>query len=124
MLLYAAFHDWVARTVPNAVSGVLAIVGFIARFLAGDWVWGVAGAAIVFVLCAFCWRRGWMGGADVKLLGAASLAVPAVAIVPFVLATTISGAILATLYLMGGAWARAHHRSHPTARTRDRKSTR
>ncbi len=30
-------------------------------------------AGAVFVLSALCWRRGWMGGGDVKLLGAAAL---------------------------------------------------
>ena len=34
-----------------------------------------ASASIIFLLCVFCWQRGWMGGADVKLLGAAAIAV-------------------------------------------------
>jgi prepilin peptidase CpaA len=118
ILLYAAFHDIVARTVPNGVCALLALVGLVARTVAGDWLFGIGSAAIVFVICLLFWLRGWMGGGDVKLIGAAALVVPAGSVFSFVLATTIAGAVLAMAYLLGGFAARKAYSSRVAATTR------
>ena len=73
---FAALHDVATRTVPNGASMILALVGLGARIMDGTFVIGLAVAATVFAIAAFLWRRGWMGGGDVKLLGASALLVP------------------------------------------------
>ena len=42
----------------------------------------LSAAGIVFGVALVCWLRGWMGGGDVKLLGACALLVPPVAVSP------------------------------------------
>ena len=76
VLLLAAWHDIVSRTVPNWMP--MAIAGFgVAAAAAGDRLLISAGlGVIIFVVAAICWRRGWMGGADVKLLGAIAIVLP------------------------------------------------
>jgi prepilin peptidase CpaA len=46
------------------------------------------------------WRRGWMGGGDVKLLGAAALRVPPYAVPGMLMATALAGGVLALFYLV------------------------
>ncbi len=106
-LLFAALHDIVARTVPNEMSILLAVTGLGARFMDGTVVIGLAAAAAVFVVAAFLWRRGWMGGGDVKLLGASALLVPPSLVLTFIVATSIAGSLCAALYLAAGRMARA-----------------
>jgi prepilin peptidase CpaA len=57
--------------------------------------------ATVFAICLCCWLRGWIGGADVKLLGAAAIIVAPANAGTFPLAVTLSGGILALAYLAG-----------------------
>lgn len=121
LLLFAALHDIVARTVPNGVSVLLALVGLGARVLDNNLLFGATMATTVFVVAAFCWRRGWLGGADVKLMGSATLAVPAGQVLTFIAAMSVAGSILAICYLVAGRLARRRSRpnlgpsSRPTA---------
>ena len=54
----------------------------------------------VFVVAALMWRRGWMGGGDVKLHAAAALLVPANLVLDLIMATAISGSVLSLFYLL------------------------
>lgn len=101
LFLCAALHDVVARTVPNGLALTLAITGLAARLIDANLMLGVAMGVIVFVLAALCWRRGWMGGGDVKLLGAGAIAVPPTHVVSFITVMAIAGGILALVYLVG-----------------------
>jgi prepilin peptidase CpaA len=107
ILLAAALHDIVARTVPNWMAATLAALGLVLQVLHGHPLTGLAAGLAVFMVAAFCWRRGWLGGGDVKLLGAAAIAVPPGDVVNFIVAVTLTGAALALAYL--AAWP--HHRS-------------
>jgi len=109
-LLLAALHDIVARTVPNWVAVVVALAGLATRIMDGHLLAGVLASVAVFVVTAICWRRGWLGGADVKLIAAATLAVPHGHFGLFIVAMSFSGSILAILYLVGGRIARAARR--------------
>lgn len=102
LLLMASLHDLVARTVPNWLAGALALVGVALRVVAGGLLAGVCAGVVVFVLAAICWRRGWMGGGDVKLLAASAIVVPPSLVVSFIAAVAICGGVLALLYLMAG----------------------
>ena len=107
LLLLAALHDIVARTVPNWVAGLLALTGLGARIMSNNMLTGLAAAVLVFAIAAICWRRGWLGGGDVKLMAAATLAVPPGHIGAFIVAMSVSGSILAVFYLAAGRIARA-----------------
>jgi prepilin peptidase CpaA len=98
----ASLHDLVARTIPNWLAGALAVLGFVLRALTGSLLGGVVAGLVVFVLAAICWRRGWMGGGDVKLLAAAAIAVPPSLVLSFITAVALCGGVLALLYLVAG----------------------
>ena len=100
LLLSAALHDFMARTVPNGVAATLAVIGIAVRVLAGGLAAGLLVGLIVFALAAFCWRRGWMGGGDVKLLAATALLVPPPLVPSFVTVVAICGGALALIYLV------------------------
>jgi prepilin peptidase CpaA len=110
ILLFAALHDIVARTVPNGVAVLLALVGLGARVMDNNLLMGLVAAFIVFASAAFCWRQGWLGGADVKLMGATVLAVPSGRILAFVVAMSVAGSLFAALYLIAGTVGRRWHR--------------
>jgi hypothetical protein len=88
ILLAAALHDIAARTVPNWMAGLLALLGVASQLLHFPQYSGFLVSLIVFLAAAICWRRGWMGGGDVKLLAAASLVLPPGNVVMFVTAST------------------------------------
>jgi prepilin peptidase CpaA len=100
-LLAAATHDLMARTVPNGLALILALNGVAARALDGTLLWGLVAGTLVFTLCVVIWWRGWMGGGDVKLLGAGAIAIAPSLVPPFLTAMSIAGAALALVYLAG-----------------------
>ena len=102
LLLFACLYDWALRIVPNVIPLGIAFSGAVLRALSGNLATGLLAAAIVFFLAALCWRRGWLGGADVKLLGAGTLLPPPASACGFVLATCLSGGVLALVYLVLG----------------------
>jgi len=115
LFLMAALHDVLARTVPNGLAFALAITGIAARFIDRTLPISLAIGALVFVLAALCWRRGWMGGGDVKLLGAGAIAVPPIHVMPFITVMAISGALLALVYLTGRSLPAPHPSARPTS---------
>ncbi len=101
-LLFAAAHDVAVRTVPNRVSLIVAVAGLGLNALDGQLVPALFGGGLVFAGCWFCWRRGWIGGGDVKLLTACTLLVPPTSVPQLILSTAIAGAVLALFYLALG----------------------
>ncbi len=99
LLLFAAAHDVALRTVPNVVPALLILAGAILRLDAGNFFVGLACMFCVFLVTAFCWRRGWMGGGDVKLYAACALLVPPALVLKFVLASALVGGVLSLIYL-------------------------
>lgn len=102
LLVMASLHDLVARTIPNWLVGALAVLGIVLRALTGSLLGGVVAGLVVFVLAAICWRRGWMGGGNVKLLAAAAIAVPPSLVLSFITTVALCGGVLALLYLVAG----------------------
>jgi prepilin peptidase CpaA len=100
VLLLAAGHDVISRTVPNWMSMAIALFGVAAAFAGGRLPISLSLGLVVFVAAAFCWRRGWMGGADVKLLGAIAIVLPPGMVSSFVVAMTIAGAAHAIAYML------------------------
>jgi prepilin peptidase CpaA len=100
VLLVASLHDIIARTVPNWTAVTLALLGLAQRAVAGGIAGGLLAGFVVFALAAFCWRRGWLGGGDVKLLGAASLIVSPGHVPAFICAVALAGGVLALVYVI------------------------
>jgi prepilin peptidase CpaA len=100
VLVLASLHDLVARTVPNWLAAVLAVLGLALRAVSGSLLAGTCAGVVVFVLAAICWRRGWMGGGDVKLLAASAIVVPPSLVLSFITAVALFGGVLAVFYLL------------------------
>ena len=110
-LLFAAAHDVAVRTVPNLVSAIVAAAGLGVNALDAQLGSALFGGGLVFAGCWYCWRRGWIGGGDVKLLTACAMLVPPALVPALVLATALAGGVLALLYL---GLARLLQRGDPT----------
>ncbi len=104
LLVFAALHDIGFRTVPNRVSVALLLCGVVLRLTDGgshELFWGLVCGAAVFLVTYACWRFGWMGGADVKLLTAASVFVPPAMVPTLLLMTSLAGGVIALVYIVG-----------------------
>jgi prepilin peptidase CpaA len=99
LLAVAALHDVAVRTVPNWLSATVAVAGLGAQAAQGAVPGAALAAGAVFLAAGLCWRCGWMGGGDVKLLGAASLLVSPGGVPALLIATALSGGVLALPYL-------------------------
>ncbi|MGI4795251.1 MAG: A24 family peptidase [Janthinobacterium lividum] len=113
LLVYASLHDLGARTIPNWTSAVIAVAGLVLRLQQHDLLAGLAAGIGTFIAAAICWRRGWMGGGDVKLFGAAALVVAPHLVFFFVTLVAFAGGALAVLYLLLGRLIGRPHRSQP-----------
>ena len=102
MLLWAAICDFRARRVPNASCvGVAAL--WPAYLALSDGLPHAAGALLgaagVFATGFLLWRRGILGGGDVKLLSALALWAGGSLLLPFLLLTALLGGVLALVWL-------------------------
>lgn len=102
MLGVACLQDWTVRLVANRIPAGIAVLALGLRGLDGTVLPGLLACGCVFAAALFCWRRGWLGGADVKLLAAAALLLPPAAAPDYVLATCVAGGVLALLYAAAG----------------------
>jgi prepilin peptidase CpaA len=112
LLMGSGLHDLIARSIPNAIPAAIALLGAATRLLNGEVVGALVAGVLISVAAVFCWRRGWLGGGDVKLLAAAAIALPPVSVLPFIAAVAIAGGLLALIYLA----ARPLTFSHPASR--------
>ncbi len=101
LLAFAALHDVGFRTVPNRVSLALLALGLLLRLLQQDLLLGLGCGAAVFAATYFFWRMGWMGGADVKLLGSTAVLVAPAMVPTLVIGTSLAGGVLALIYVAG-----------------------
>ena len=113
LIAAAALHDVMARTVPTLLCLAIAALGLAARAATGDLAAGLLAAGLVFLGAALCWRRGWLGGGDVKLLAACALVVPPHAVPGLVAGTAIAGAGLALVYAATRRWVAPSYGSRP-----------
>jgi prepilin peptidase CpaA len=101
LLVGAALHDVAARTIPNWVSLALFGLGAVLRLVDHNLLAGLSLGLVVFAVATLCWKRGWMGGGDVKLLSAAAIFVPPVHVGDMLIAVTLAGGIVGMIYLAG-----------------------
>ena len=60
----------------------------------GHLVAGLSLGLAVFAASTLCWKRGWMGGGDVKLLSAAAIFVPPLHVGDMLVAVTLAGGVV------------------------------
>ena len=113
MILAASLHDIVARTIPNGLALALAAGGIAASVAAGHFFGSFLTASGVFIASAMIWRRGWMGGGDVKLLGASALGIAPGSVLTFIAAVSIAGGALAIFYLLARSLISASREQRP-----------
>jgi prepilin peptidase CpaA len=119
LLVLASLRDLATRIVPNAIPLALAATGLAESALQGRLLLALFAGLLVFGFAFLCWQMRWIGGADVKMLGAAAILVPPTACASFVLATGVAGGALGLFYLIARrliaapapcpAGASAHH---------------
>nr|WP_294517579.1 prepilin peptidase [uncultured Rhodopila sp.] len=114
LLVFAALRDIATRLVPNWVSIAILACGIILHTVIGNPFTAIGWGLLVFFTAALMWRRGWLGGADVKLLGAASVAVAPANVGSLIIAISLAGGVLAVLYI---ALSRLLHRPLAGPRT-------
>jgi prepilin peptidase CpaA len=107
LLGIASLNDIATRTIPDLVPLGLAAIGIAIRLADHTAVAALAASASVLVLGALCWRFGWLGGGDVKLIAACAWLVSPALVPQLVLLTAIAGGVLACLYLALSWMARA-----------------
>ena len=100
VLLFAALCDVGFRAIPDWISAVIAADGCLLRLLDHSLPAGLACGFCVFMLAAICWRRDWLGGGDVKLLGATAVLVPPDLVPSYVATVAFAGGGLALIYLV------------------------
>jgi len=116
LLVFAALHDIGFRTVPNRISVALLACGIVLRLIDGgphELFWGMLCGAAVFIVTYACWRFGWMGGADVKLLTAAAVFVPPGMVPTLLFMTSFVGGLIAVVYIVGSRMAPRHQSARP-----------
>lgn len=102
-LAVAAIADLATRTIPDSCAIATGAFGLLLQGLGGGVVAALVAlvlATVVFGAGLLLWRRGWLGGGDVKLLAAAALTVPAGAVGALLLAVALAGGGLSALYLV------------------------
>jgi prepilin peptidase CpaA len=95
----AAWHDAVARTIPNGIPAALALIAVLALLLSPAPWHGLFAASLVFSAALLLWRFGLLGGGDAKLLGAIGLLVAPDRIGGTVTMIALAGGLLTLPYL-------------------------
>jgi prepilin peptidase CpaA len=99
LLLFAAWHDVIARTIPNWIPAALALIAIVKlSHEAALWT-VVVEAALLFGASLLLWVFGLLGGGDAKLLGAVGLLVPHGRIAAAIGMIALAGGVLALPYL-------------------------
>ncbi len=102
LLAVAALHDLAVRTVPNALTGIIAVCGLWLALIQHRFLPSIGVSALLLGLSAILWLRGYMGGADAKLLAATGMLVTPGDVPTMLLATVLAGGLLCLPYLPGG----------------------
>jgi prepilin peptidase CpaA len=106
-LLTAATTDLRARIIPNRLNAAVALLA-IGWWFATGLSWTEIGvqigiAAVTFAIFAGIFALGWMGGGDVKLIGALALWLPALPLARMLVLMVLGGGLLSLAILI-------HHR--------------
>lgn len=100
-LLASSFVDLKQRIIPNELVILVAVCGLGACLSTrpSEAALSLLVAAGVFLALAWCCRCNWLGGGDVKLITALTLAVPAAQVGALLVEISVAGAVLCCAYL-------------------------
>ncbi len=117
-LLASSFIDLKKRIIPDELVILIAVCGLCACLSTRpSEIWlSLVIAAGVFIALAICHHCHWLGGGDVKLISALSLAVPVDQVGALILAISLAGAVLCCAYLSAGFVLKTL-RAEPAGRT-------
>jgi prepilin peptidase CpaA len=100
LLIGAALHDLAFRTIPNGIPFAICAIALVLRYNQGSLPEGALVACIVFVASFLIWRRGLLGGGDVKLISAASLSIAPAMALDLLFCIALAGGALALIYIV------------------------
>lgn len=102
-LIAAAICDLRAFRIPNILPGILILLFGLMQIIEPSAIvpWeNIAHFCVTLITGMFLFSRGWVGGGDAKLYAATSLWLPASSALAMLFFTTISGAVLAGLFII------------------------
>ncbi|RXH28263.1 pilus assembly protein CpaA [Bradyrhizobium nanningense] len=101
LLLYVAMLDVATRLIRNDVCLVLALFGIAGQLASPvQLAQSLIAATILFVLLLALYRRGGIGGGDVKLLVTLAIGLTPTGLIQLLTVTSLAGGVLALLHLM------------------------
>jgi prepilin peptidase CpaA len=101
LLLYVAMIDVATRLIPDGICLALALLGIASQFPGPTHIAeSLVAATILFLLLFVIYRRGAIGGGDVKLLVALAIGLPLAGVVQLLTVTALAGGVLAIWHLM------------------------
>jgi prepilin peptidase CpaA len=117
-LLASSLIDLKQRIIPDELAILVAVCGLCACLATRSSELGLSLliAAGVFFALALCHRCNWLGGGDVKLISALSLAMPVHQVGTLMVEISVAGAILCCVYLTAG-FALKTFRTKPAGQT-------
>ena len=109
LLLMAAWTDIKTRTISNELNATIALLGIIFWFIAGETIWPdlairVGVAVGLFAICALLFLMKWMGGGDVKMIGALALWLPFQALMTMLTVMALAGGAISLFLLIRQKW--------------------
>lgn len=99
VLAVAALNDIATRTIPDLAPISVIVLGLVVHLADGKLTAALIVSAVVLVASGLCWRFGWLGGGDVKLLSASAWLVSPGLVPQLMLTIALAGGVLACLYL-------------------------
>ncbi len=109
ILLSAGIEDARRREIANWKNAGIALLAPLYWWMSGygwiDIAWQIGLALVVFGLFAAAFSFGWMGGGDVKMIGALALWMPVQALLFMLMLMSVIGGVL-TVVLMLDHWRR------------------
>lgn len=109
ILLSAGIEDARNREIANWKNAAIALVApawwYVQGYGLGDVAWQAGIALAVFAVFAGAFHFGWMGGGDVKMIGALALWLPMQALLFMLMVMSVIGGVL-TLIMMLDHWRR------------------
>jgi prepilin peptidase CpaA len=100
-LLVAALHDLAVRTVPNWLLAALAGSAILSAVVQHRLLASLLVAGVLLVTSILLWCRGFLGGADAKMLPASSLLIGPGSIILMLLTIAVAGGALCLPYILG-----------------------
>lgn len=112
LLLAGGIEDARTREIANAKNAAIALLAPLWWWSIGLPLWPdvaiqILLAAIVFAVFVGAFAAGWMGGGDVKMIGALALWLPAEALLPMLMTMSVLGGGVTALLMAERRWRTA-----------------